>query len=146
MKSKIEQICEDFEQANSDSEVDLSSYHPMNIASVIKLYLRKLPEPLLTHELYDEWIAFAEVIGNFNIYLNYYFSFLSSSLLINLICLKIFFFCDTKRKWRTVLTLKITVLIVRKEGKKSLILIILTVINLVLFKYLKRKLNFKKFF
>lgn len=60
VKSKIEQICEDFERANSDNEVDLSNYHPMNIASVIKLYLRKLPEPLLTHELYDEWIAFAE--------------------------------------------------------------------------------------
>ncbi|CAG9536515.1 unnamed protein product [Cercopithifilaria johnstoni] len=60
VKSKIEQICEDFERANNGSEVDLSSYHPMNIASVVKLYLRKLPEPLLTHELYDEWIAFAE--------------------------------------------------------------------------------------
>ncbi|VBB34842.1 unnamed protein product, partial [Acanthocheilonema viteae] len=60
VKSKIEQICEDFERASNGSEVDLSSYHPMNIASVIKLYLRKLPEPLLTHELYDEWIAFAE--------------------------------------------------------------------------------------
>lgn len=61
MKSKIEQICEDFEQSSNGSEVDLGSYHPMNIASVVKLYLRKLPEPLLTHELYDEWIAFAEV-------------------------------------------------------------------------------------
>uniref|UniRef100_A0A0R3RXZ9 Rho-GAP domain-containing protein n=1 Tax=Elaeophora elaphi TaxID=1147741 RepID=A0A0R3RXZ9_9BILA len=60
VKSKIEQICEDFERASSGSEVDLSGYHPMNIASVVKLYLRKLPEPLLTHELYDEWIAFAE--------------------------------------------------------------------------------------
>ncbi|VDN04711.1 unnamed protein product [Thelazia callipaeda] len=60
VKSKIEEICEDFERSNNGSEVNLSSYHPMNIASVIKLYLRKLPEPLLTHELYDEWITFAE--------------------------------------------------------------------------------------
>ncbi|KAM3719677.1 GEM-interacting protein [Dirofilaria immitis] len=60
VKSKIEQICEDFERTKSGSEVDLSSYHPMNIASVVKLYLRKLPEPLLTHELYDEWISLAE--------------------------------------------------------------------------------------
>ncbi|EJW73827.1 hypothetical protein WUBG_15266, partial [Wuchereria bancrofti] len=59
-KSKLSKFVKIFERANSDNEVDLSSYHPMNIASVIKLFLRKLPEPLLTHELYDEWIAFAE--------------------------------------------------------------------------------------
>ena len=28
----------------------------MNIASVIKLYLRRLPEPLLSYELYTEWL------------------------------------------------------------------------------------------
>ncbi|KAK5974902.1 RhoGAP domain protein, partial [Trichostrongylus colubriformis] len=30
----------------------------MNLASVVKLYLRKLPEPLMTYELYNEWIRF----------------------------------------------------------------------------------------
>lgn len=28
----------------------------MNLASVVKLYLRKLPEPLLTFELYDDFV------------------------------------------------------------------------------------------
>lgn len=59
VKSKIEQICEEFERSPSGSEVNLESYHPMNIASVVKLYLRKLPEPLLTEELYHDWIALA---------------------------------------------------------------------------------------
>ncbi len=59
MKSKIEQICVYFEQ--SDSSVDdpnLSDVHPMNIASVVKLYLRRLPEPLMTYELYEDWLQF----------------------------------------------------------------------------------------
>lgn len=60
VKSKIEQICEHFERCPASCSVELGSYHPMNIASVIKLYLRKLPEPLLTHELFDDWICLAE--------------------------------------------------------------------------------------
>uniref|UniRef100_A0A158PNM3 F-BAR domain-containing protein n=1 Tax=Anisakis simplex TaxID=6269 RepID=A0A158PNM3_ANISI len=59
VKSKIEQICEEFERSPNFVDIDLSVFHPMNIASVIKLYLRKLPEPLLTHELYNEWILLA---------------------------------------------------------------------------------------
>lgn len=30
----------------------------MNLASVIKLYLRRLPEPLMTYELYNDWLQF----------------------------------------------------------------------------------------
>uniref|UniRef100_A0A914SH29 Rho-GAP domain-containing protein n=1 Tax=Parascaris equorum TaxID=6256 RepID=A0A914SH29_PAREQ len=59
VKSKIEHICEEFERSPSCVDVDLSVFHPMNIASVVKLYLRKLPEPLLTQELYNEWISLA---------------------------------------------------------------------------------------
>ncbi|KHN81756.1 Rho GTPase-activating protein 29 [Toxocara canis] len=59
VKSKIEQICEEFERSPSCVDVDLSLFHPMNIASVVKLYLRKLPEPLLTQELYSGWISLA---------------------------------------------------------------------------------------
>ncbi|KAI6184072.1 hypothetical protein M3Y97_00557100 [Aphelenchoides bicaudatus] len=58
VKSKIEQICVSFEQAGHEVEVDLSDVHPMNLASVVKLYLRKLPEPLMSYELYREWIDF----------------------------------------------------------------------------------------
>ncbi|CAD5210133.1 unnamed protein product [Bursaphelenchus okinawaensis] len=56
VKSKIEQICVQFEQAGEDANVDLSEVHPMNLASVVKLYLRKLPEPLMTYELYKDWL------------------------------------------------------------------------------------------
>lgn len=61
VKSKVEQICEEFEKAKSHKDVNLSGYHPMNIASVVKLYLRQLPQPLLTQELYSDWVSFAEV-------------------------------------------------------------------------------------
>lgn len=49
-----------FEQ--TANEVDLLPMHPMNIASVIKLYLRRLPEPLLTYEMYRDWLDFDLVI------------------------------------------------------------------------------------
>jgi hypothetical protein len=32
---------------------------PHVIAGALKSYLRELPEPLMTHALYDEWIAAA---------------------------------------------------------------------------------------
>ncbi|KAF7638518.1 hypothetical protein Mgra_00001892 [Meloidogyne graminicola] len=54
VKSKVEEICVQFEQSTINSPVDLNNVHPMNIASVVKLYLRRLPEPLLTYELYSE--------------------------------------------------------------------------------------------
>uniref|UniRef100_A0A914N5R1 Uncharacterized protein n=1 Tax=Meloidogyne incognita TaxID=6306 RepID=A0A914N5R1_MELIC len=57
VKSKVEEICVQFEQSTNDLPVDLSNVHPMNIASVVKLYLRRLPEPLLSYELYTEWLS-----------------------------------------------------------------------------------------
>ncbi|KRX89645.1 Minor histocompatibility protein HA-1 [Trichinella pseudospiralis] len=55
VKSNIEQICEKFER----QKVELSTVLPTNIASIIKLYLRQLPEPLLTHELYHSFVELA---------------------------------------------------------------------------------------
>ncbi|GMT16742.1 hypothetical protein PFISCL1PPCAC_8039, partial [Pristionchus fissidentatus] len=60
VKSKVEEICELFEKSRTNTPVDLSSIHPMSLASVVKLYLRKLPQPLLTYQLYEEWIAVAD--------------------------------------------------------------------------------------
>ena len=56
MKSKIEEICSYFEQSDPvEDSFSLSNVHPMNIASVIKLYLRRLPEvstvPFGSHQL-----------------------------------------------------------------------------------------------
>ncbi|CAB3404252.1 unnamed protein product [Caenorhabditis bovis] len=56
VKSKIEEICNAFERCTSEDEIDLSNENPMNLASVVKLYLRKLPEPLLTYDLYDDFV------------------------------------------------------------------------------------------
>uniref|UniRef100_A0AC35U046 Rho-GAP domain-containing protein n=1 Tax=Rhabditophanes sp. KR3021 TaxID=114890 RepID=A0AC35U046_9BILA len=64
VKSKIEAICENFEKISHSSQIDLSEVHPMNVASVIKLYFRKLPEPLMTFELYGEWIRIAGILDD----------------------------------------------------------------------------------
>jgi len=58
VKSKVEQICQMFEQSDGKSEISLDDVHPMNVASVIKLYFRKLPEPLLGYDLYHEFLDF----------------------------------------------------------------------------------------
>jgi hypothetical protein len=50
-----------FEQAGHEADVDLSDVHAMNLASVVKLYLRKLPEPLMTYDLYRDWLDFDTV-------------------------------------------------------------------------------------
>ncbi|CAJ0959735.1 unnamed protein product, partial [Mesorhabditis belari] len=60
VKSKIEEICEMFERYTGTSHIPLNDVYPMNLASVVKLYLRKLPEPLMTFDLYGEWIRFGQ--------------------------------------------------------------------------------------
>ncbi|VDP05339.1 unnamed protein product [Soboliphyme baturini] len=56
VKSTIEELCDKFERG----QADLTDVPPATIASVIKLYLRQLPEPLLTYELYHDFISFAQ--------------------------------------------------------------------------------------
>ncbi|RUS77643.1 hypothetical protein EGW08_014586 [Elysia chlorotica] len=58
VKSKVEHLCQRFD---IDPEaVDLSDVHPNIISNVLKLYLRQLPEPLLTFRLYPEFIHTAK--------------------------------------------------------------------------------------
>ncbi|GFS13572.1 minor histocompatibility protein HA-1-like [Elysia marginata] len=58
VKSKVEHLCQRFD---IDPEaVDLSDVHPNIISNVLKLYLRQLPEPLLTFRLYSEFIHTAK--------------------------------------------------------------------------------------
>lgn len=54
VKSKVEKLCQAFE--NGAELVDLTDIHPNVIANVLKLYLRQLPEPLLTFCLYNEFV------------------------------------------------------------------------------------------
>lgn len=58
VKSKVERLCQCFE--NGARFVDLSDSPPHVVANVLKLYLRQLPEPLLTYRLYPHFIALAK--------------------------------------------------------------------------------------
>ncbi|KAM7287105.1 rho GTPase-activating protein 45 [Ixodes scapularis] len=57
VKSKVEKLCQCFE--NGAQLVDLSDAHPNVVANVLKLYLRQLPEPLLTFRLYPHFVGVA---------------------------------------------------------------------------------------
>ncbi|XP_033122658.1 rho GTPase-activating protein 45-like [Anneissia japonica] len=57
LKIKVEKLCQTFE--NGGDLVDLSETLPHLITNVIKLYLRQLPEPLLTIKLYPQFIMLA---------------------------------------------------------------------------------------
>ncbi|XP_071119563.1 rho GTPase-activating protein 45-like isoform X2 [Haliotis cracherodii] len=58
VKSKVENLCNRFD-IDPDS-VDLSEQHPNVISNVLKLYLRQLPEPLLTFRFYSDFIHVAK--------------------------------------------------------------------------------------
>lgn len=55
VKSRVERLCQEFE-LNGGEHVDLSDTHPNVVANVLKLYLRQLPQPLFTFQLYPELI------------------------------------------------------------------------------------------
>ncbi|VDM55266.1 unnamed protein product [Angiostrongylus costaricensis] len=96
VKSKIEEICEAFERCSRSSTVDISHVHPMNLACVVKLYLRKLPEPLMTHELYNEWIHFG--MACFFLSSSYWFNGLTKFFQLHAcFCFFCFFFLILKR-------------------------------------------------
>ena len=54
VKSKVEKLCQAFE--NGAELVDLTDVQPNVIANVVKLYMRQLPEPLMTFRLYNDFI------------------------------------------------------------------------------------------
>ena len=58
VKHKVEKLCQAFE--NGAELVDLTDQNPNVVANVLKLYMRQLPEPLLTFDLYQEFIRVAE--------------------------------------------------------------------------------------
>ena len=55
MKSRIEKLKEEIESRNS--KLDFESYSPYDIADMLKLYLRELPEPVLTSKLAETFIS-----------------------------------------------------------------------------------------
>ncbi|KAK7468187.1 hypothetical protein BaRGS_00036600 [Batillaria attramentaria] len=58
VKSKVESLCRRFDL--NPELVDLEEVHPNIISNVLKLYLRQLPEPLLTFRLYADFIHLAK--------------------------------------------------------------------------------------
>lgn len=65
IKSKVDKLCNYFDQ-NLSSLVDLSSFHPNIIANALKMYLRQLPEPLFTQQLYQNYIELAKKYSSYN--------------------------------------------------------------------------------
>ncbi|XP_076440442.1 uncharacterized protein LOC143279954 isoform X2 [Babylonia areolata] len=58
VKSKVESLCQRFDL--NPELVDLEEVHPNIISNVLKLYLRQLPEPLLSFRLYSDFIHLAK--------------------------------------------------------------------------------------
>ena len=61
VKSTVENLCQRFEM--DPESVSLETENPNVISNVLKLYLRQLPEPLLTFKLYQNFIHVAKVSG-----------------------------------------------------------------------------------
>lgn len=59
VKSTVENLCQKFE--NDPESVSLEAENPNVISNVLKLYLRQLPDPLLTFKLYQNFIQVAKV-------------------------------------------------------------------------------------
>ncbi|CAK7567907.1 MAG: Rho-type GTPase activating protein Rga1 [Sporothrix epigloea] len=57
---KLSELCEKIDREGCDS-VALSQQNVVQIAALLKRYLRDLPDPLMTHKLYRLWIAAAKI-------------------------------------------------------------------------------------
>ncbi|XP_063234388.1 rho GTPase-activating protein 44-like isoform X2 [Bacillus rossius redtenbacheri] len=62
--SKLRRMKMSFDACCLNLPMALEYRDPHVIAGALKSYLRELPEPLMTHALYDEWMAAARVQGS----------------------------------------------------------------------------------
>ena len=62
-KKKLERLSQLFETAAD--RLDLTEQNPHLVASLLKMYLRRLPEPLMTFELYKDFISIASVSATY---------------------------------------------------------------------------------
>lgn len=58
VKTRVEKLCQAFE--NGKELVELSQASPHDISNVLKLYLRQLPEPLISFRFYHELVGIAK--------------------------------------------------------------------------------------
>ncbi|XP_077476189.1 GEM-interacting protein isoform X1 [Stigmatopora argus] len=61
-KPRVQKLCQALEDLKED--VDLSEVSPHDVTSVLKHFLKELPEPLLTSELYDQFMAAGRSVQN----------------------------------------------------------------------------------
>ncbi|XP_054861095.1 GEM-interacting protein isoform X2 [Amphiprion ocellaris] len=59
-KPRIQKLCQAFEMQKE--QVDLSDLSPHDITSILKQFFKELPEPLLTFDLYNDFIAVGKTI------------------------------------------------------------------------------------
>ncbi|XP_029015737.1 GEM-interacting protein isoform X2 [Betta splendens] len=59
-KPRIQKLCQAFEVQKE--QVDLSDHSPHDITSILKHFFKELPEPLLTFELYNDFVAMGRTI------------------------------------------------------------------------------------
>ncbi|KAK4128392.1 hypothetical protein N657DRAFT_562570 [Parathielavia appendiculata] len=57
----IKKLGELVEKLDREEEVDFSATHVVQVAALLKRYLRELPDPLMTHKLYRLWLAAAKI-------------------------------------------------------------------------------------
>lgn len=59
--SKVKMLKSAFDAGIISKIIDIDEYarDPHTVAGTLKSYLRELPEPLLTYQLYEEWISAA---------------------------------------------------------------------------------------
>ncbi len=57
----IKKLGELQDMLDKEEEVDFSSTHVVQVAALLKRYLRALPDPLMTHKLYRLWLAAAKI-------------------------------------------------------------------------------------
>lgn len=57
----IKKLNEMVEKLDKEEQVDFSSAHVIQVAALLKRYLRDLPDPLMTHKLYRLWLAAAKI-------------------------------------------------------------------------------------
>ncbi|XP_017280918.1 GEM-interacting protein isoform X2 [Kryptolebias marmoratus] len=63
-KPRIQKLCQSFE--TQKEQVDLSDLSPHDITSILKHFFKELPEPLLTFDLYNDFIAVGRIIQHLN--------------------------------------------------------------------------------
>ncbi|KAK5612242.1 hypothetical protein CRENBAI_018759 [Crenichthys baileyi] len=63
-KPRIQKLCQTFE--TQKDQVDLSDLSPHDITSILKHFFKELPEPLLTFDLYNEFLRVGKTFQHLN--------------------------------------------------------------------------------